>query len=267
MPMARVRVDRLVLSRGLVGSREKARRLILAGEVLVDEEPVTKPGTLVDETSDLRLRTPPKPYVGRGGEKLAGALEALALDVSGLRVMDVGASTGGFTDCLLQNGAEHVTAVDVGKGQLDWKIQSDPRVTVMDGVNARYMTPDDFPERFDLCTVDVAFISLTKLLPALPPLIADDGRVIVLVKPQFELSKEEVGKGGIVSEPRLHLKAVRSVIQAGAQEGFAVMNVAASPITGMEGNREFFVLLQKNGSGISAGELDRRVRASCRAGH
>ena len=261
--MARVRIDILLLSQGLTASREKARRLILAGEVLVNEVPVTKAGTLVDDTSNLRLRKCKKVYVGRGGEKLAGALVAFDLDVSGQHVIDVGASTGGFTDCLLQNGANHVTAIDVGKGQLDWKIQSDQRVTVMDGINARYMTPDAFPARFDLCTVDVAFISLTKLLPALPPLITYEGQIIVLVKPQFELSKEEVGKGGIVSKRHLHLKAIHNVIQAGRQEGLCVMNIVASSITGISGNQEFFVFFQKNGIGMSNDTLDRLTFAVC----
>lgn len=242
--MGRQRVDKLVVDRGLVGSREKARRLILAGEVLVDEVPVSKPGTLVSEDARIRLRNPPKPYVGRGGEKLEGALDALHLDVTGRHVLDVGASTGGFTDCLLQRGASRVTALDVGRGQLDWKLYADERVQVMEHVNARYLKPDSFPELFELIVVDVSFISLTKLLPALISVLQPGGRILMLVKPQFELSPDEIESGGLVRDPAKHDKAI-STVEKGARElGLTVLGRAPSPITGAAGNQEFFVLVQ-----------------------
>jgi 23S rRNA (cytidine1920-2'-O)/16S rRNA (cytidine1409-2'-O)-methyltransferase len=235
-------VDKLVVERGLAPTREKAQRMILAGDVLVDDSPVDKPGTFVPEDAELRLRTKPKPFVGRGGEKLEGALDALGLDVSGLRALDVGASTGGFTDCLLQRSAAHVTALDVGKGQLDWKLYSDPRVRVVEETNARHLKPGDFPDLFDLVTADVSFISLTKVLPALAPLVKTGGRLLLLVKPQFELSPSEVERGGLVRDPERHWKAVESVAGAVAKEGFHVLDVVRSSVPGATGNVEFFLL-------------------------
>ncbi len=242
--MGRQRVDKLVVERGIVPTREKARRLILAGEVLVDDMPVDKPGTLVPDDAQLRLRNPPKPYVGRGGEKLEGALDGLALDVSGLHVLDVGASTGGFTDCLLQGGASEVTALDVGRGQLDWKLYSDERVHVIEDVNARYLGPDDFPEPFALIVVDVSFISLTKVLPALVSILKPGGHILMLVKPQFELSPVEIERGGLVRDSRKHDKAIAAVKKAATELALSVLEVVASPITGAAGNQEFFLLVR-----------------------
>jgi 23S rRNA (cytidine1920-2'-O)/16S rRNA (cytidine1409-2'-O)-methyltransferase len=244
--MGRQRVDKLVVERGLVPTREKARRLILAGEVLVDDTPVDKCGTLVNEGSTLRLRHPPKPYVGRGGEKLAGALAALAFDVSGLHVLDVGASTGGFTDCLLQHGAAEVTALDVGRGQLHWKLYSDERVHVIEDVNARHIQPGDFDEPFALVVVDVSFISLTKVLPALVSILEPKGHILMLVKPQFELSPEEVERGGVIRDSKKHDKAVASVKAKAGELELSVLTVTPSPITGAAGNQEFFLLVQSN---------------------
>jgi 23S rRNA (cytidine1920-2'-O)/16S rRNA (cytidine1409-2'-O)-methyltransferase len=240
-------VDRLVVERGLVSSREKARRLILAGEVLVNDSRVDKPGTLVSDTASIRLRTAPKPYVGRGGEKLEGALDAVGLDVTGMRAIDIGSSTGGFTDCLLQRGAAHVTAVDVGRGQLDWKLASDPRVLVMDGVNARYLKPSDFAEPFepfDIATVDVSFISLTKILPAVAGLLRRESYLFALVKPQFELEPRDIEKGGLVTSPERRFAAVQRVLRAALACGLAPSDVIASPIAGASGNQEFFVVAQ-----------------------
>jgi len=238
-----MRLDRLIVERGLAPTREKARRLILAGEVLVNDQPAENPGTLVADDAATRLRRPPSPFVGRGGEKLAGALTDLGIDVRGQHVLDVGASTGGFTDCLLQAGATAVTALDVGKGQLDWKVRSDPRVRVIEGVNARHLEPGDFPERFNLVTIDVSFISLSKILPATVPLLREGGRILALVKPQFELSREEIDRGGVVRDAEKHLVALTRVMAAAEHTGLVVENLAASRITGVEGNREFFLLL------------------------
>ena len=199
--------------------------MILAGEVLVDDMPAEKPGTMIRSDAAMRLRHPVSPYVGRGGEKLAGVLIDLRIDVKGLRVLDVGASTGGFTDCLLQHGASHVTALDVGKGQLDWKLRSDPRVTLIEGVNARQLEADDFPERFDLVTIDVAFISLSKILPAAVPLLQEGGHILALVKPQFELSREEIDPGGVVRDPDKHFRTVTRVMASAQDSGLTVKDL------------------------------------------
>ena len=244
--MGRQRVDKLVVERGMVPTREKARRLILAGEVLVDDAPVDKPGTLVADDAELRLRNPPKPYVGRGGEKLAGALDALELDVSGLHVLDVGASTGGFTDCLLQRGAAEVTALDVGRAQLHWKLYSDERVHVIEDVNARHIQPEDFAEPFALVVVDVSFISLTKILPALASILRPGGHILMLVKPQFELSPQEIERGGLVRDSQKHDKAIASVQTKAHELELSVLAVTPSPIKGATGNQEFFLLVQSN---------------------
>ena len=241
----RSRVDKLVVERGLADSREKARRLILAGDVLVDEAPVDKPGSMVRADAEIRLRRPQKSFVGRGGEKLRGAIDALGLDPSGLRVLDVGASTGGFTDCLLQRGALAVTALDVGKGQLDWKLYSDPRVLVIEGVNARYLDPKDFPEPFDLATLDLSFISLTKVLPAIVPLVKPEGMLLMLVKPQFELSPSDIERGGLVRDEGKHREAIASVARAAEGLGLRVDGVVPSPIRGATGNQEYFLLARR----------------------
>lgn len=262
----RSRLDKLVVERGLAESREKARRLILAGEVLVDEAPFDKPGSLVRADAEIRLRRPQKSFVGRGGEKLQGTLDAFGLDPAGLTVLDVGASTGGFTDCLLQQGATSVTALDVGRGQLDWKLYSDPRVRALEEVNARHLRTEDFPEPFDLVTADVSFISLTKVIPALAPLLKPEGRLLLLVKPQFELRPEDVGKGGLVRDPRLHHRAVESVARAAEGLGLEVVDVVPSPITGASGNREFFLLAARGGSGKAGGAWLAKASAACAAG-
>jgi 23S rRNA (cytidine1920-2'-O)/16S rRNA (cytidine1409-2'-O)-methyltransferase len=262
--MGKTRVDRLVVERGLVPTREKARRLILAGDVLVDEVPVDKPGTMVREDASVRLRRPPKPYVGRGGEKLEGALDGFGLDPGGFRVLDVGASTGGFTDCVLQRGAASVTALDVGKGQLDWKLYSDPRVRVMEGVNARNLRPEDFPEPFDLALLDLSFISLSKVLPAVAPLVKPSGYVLMLVKPQFELGPEAVERGGLVRDRRSHLEALERAFAAAKAAGLAVKGARPSPITGASGNQEYFLLAVRGGDGgLEGASWERAEREAC----
>jgi 23S rRNA (cytidine1920-2'-O)/16S rRNA (cytidine1409-2'-O)-methyltransferase len=263
--MEKSRLDQLVVERGLAASREKARRLVLAGEVLVDELPVDKPGTLVGRRATLRLRHAPSPFVGRGGEKLAGALVELGLDVAGCRAIDIGASTGGFVDCLLQRGASEVTALDVGRGQLDWKLRSDRRVRIVEGVNARYLEAEEFPGGFDLVTIDVSFISLSKILAAVAPLIRDGGRLLALVKPQFELTARDVGPGGVVRDPAKHLEALFSVSRRARQLGLLIQAVVPSPLDGAEGNREFFLLLRPGAEGgLDEASFEEQARRVCR---
>jgi 23S rRNA (cytidine1920-2'-O)/16S rRNA (cytidine1409-2'-O)-methyltransferase len=246
--VARQRLDTLVVARGLTTSRERARALILAGDVLVNGVAVTKAGTLVDDASAIALRRADHPWVGRGGLKLAHALEHFDLDVTGKLALDIGASTGGFTDVLLARGARTVVAVDVGRGQLDWRLRTDPRVVVLEGVNARHLTPDALPvdaRRFDIVVIDVSFISLAHILPAVAPLLADDGVVVALVKPQFEAGRAEVGRGGIVRDPAVHARVVDDVAAAAARIGLERVAMVPSPITGAEGNQEFLLLLRR----------------------
>jgi len=239
----RIRLDQLLVERGLVDSREKARALVIAGQVLVDGQKSEKPGHTVP--GDCRVEVLERmPYVSRGGYKLAAALDRFAIDVAGRACLDVGASTGGFTDCLLQRGAVRVWSVDVGHGQLDWKLRNDPRVVVREGVNARYLKPEDFAERFDLAVCDASFISATLLIPAIVPLLAPGGEIVVLVKPQFEASRGEVGKGGIVRDPGVHSAACDRVRAAVEALGFHT-DIMESPILGAEGNREFLLYARR----------------------
>ena len=238
-----MRIDRLLVERGLVPNRELARRLVMAGEVLVGDRPVTKPGAEVADDAALRLRTPASPYASRGGEKLAGALDAFGLDPTGLLALDVGASTGGFTDCLLRRGARGVIAVDVGYGQLAWKLQQDPRVTVIDRTNARHLEPGRLPEPADLATVDVSFISLAKVLPAVAACVRPGGAVVALVKPQFEVGRSRVGKGGVVRDDVARADAVSAVRAAAEALGLTVRGEAESVLPGPKGNREVFLWL------------------------
>lgn len=245
----RVRADVALVQRGLAVSREKARALILAGEVLAGDRPVQKAGDLVDEATELRLRSEPAPYVSRGGVKLAHALDAFGVDPRGLVAVDVGASTGGFTDCLLQRGAVRVYCVDVGQGQLDWKLASDARVRVLDRVNIRLAPPDLLPERVDLAVVDVSFISLRLVLPALAPLVKPGAPVITLVKPQFEVGREAVGKGGIVRDEGARARALAEIREAALGLGYAAVGDTTSPIkggggTGGKGNVELLLYLR-----------------------
>jgi len=217
----------------------------MAGVVLVDEQRVEKPSHQFDTNSAIRIKggdDPTTRYVGRGGLKLEAALREFQIDVSGLVCLDVGASTGGFTDCLLQNGAKKVFAVDVGHNQIDWRLRNDPRVEVREGVNARYLTPDDFPQKFDLVVMDVSFISVTKVLPAIVPLLTPGGSIVTLIKPQFEVGRGEVGGGGIVRDEAKRLRAVEEVNNAARALGLEVVNIIESPITGAEGNIEFLAL-------------------------
>jgi 23S rRNA (cytidine1920-2'-O)/16S rRNA (cytidine1409-2'-O)-methyltransferase len=246
LPTSKIRLDALLVERGLAASRERARALVLARQVLVNGVAVAKAGTAVASDAHVRLIEADHPYVSRGGVKLAHALDAFGLDVSGLRTLDIGASTGGFTDVLLRRGASLVVAVDVGRGQLDWKLRTDPRVEVVEGVNARSLTPEHLPPGarvFDLVTIDVAFISLDKILPAVPPLLNRGASVIALVKPQFEAGRDQVGRGGVVRDPAIHEQVVDRITREAARIGLSRAAMTPSPIEGVEGNREFFLHL------------------------
>jgi 23S rRNA (cytidine1920-2'-O)/16S rRNA (cytidine1409-2'-O)-methyltransferase len=249
---ARVRLDTLLVRRGLVESREKARALVMAGQVDVNGQGARKAGTLVDVSADVRVIGPDHPWVGRGGVKLAHALDVFRIDVGGRLALDIGASTGGFTDVLLQRGARHVFAVDVGHGQLHWKLRQDPRVTVVEGANARHLTRGELPgldTGIEIVTIDVSFISLRLIFPALPPLLAEGAPVVALVKPQFEAGRRDVGRKGLVSDPRVHDRVLAEVGAAAAGMGWAVSATIASPITGAQGNREFLMRLETGRAG------------------
>ncbi len=233
------RLDVLVVERGLADSREKARALILAGQVLVNGQKAEKAGANIGAAAHIELLAQPR-YVGRGGLKLEAALDHFAIDPSGKICLDIGSSTGGFTDCLLQRGAARVYAIDVGTGQLDWKLRTDPRVIVREQVNARYLSPEHVPEPVALAVCDVSFISITMILPALTALLTPDAQMVILVKPQFELERGQVGKGGIIRDPALHQQACARVEAAVQALGFQTQ-IMPSPILGAEGNREFLL--------------------------
>jgi 23S rRNA (cytidine1920-2'-O)/16S rRNA (cytidine1409-2'-O)-methyltransferase len=240
--VAKVRIDQLLVERGLAASRDRARRLVMAGQVLVEERVVDKAGARVLDTAAVRVRGEDHPYVGRGGLKLAGALEDLGVDPAGLRCLDLGASTGGFTDCLLQHGAASVVAVDVGTNQLAWRLRQDERVLALEQTDARDLTPEQVGP-IDLVVVDASFISLTRLLPPLPPLLRAGARLLALVKPQFEVGRENVGRGGVVRDDGLRQAAVDAVSEAAAAHGFRVDAQADSRLAGArKGNREIFLL-------------------------
>ncbi len=244
------RVDKLLVDRGLAESRTKAQALIMAGVVLVDDQRVNKPSDTVGPEAEIRIKggdDPASRYVGRGGLKLETALRQFEVNVKGFNCLDVGASTGGFTDCLLQHGAEKVTAIDVGHNQIDWRLRTDARVEVREGINARYLEPSDFPEKFDLAVMDVSFISAAKILPAIVPLLKDPGCLITLIKPQFEVGRGEVGKGGIVRDGQKHARVIAEVNHAAEELGLHVANVIESPIHGADGNIEFLALYKTTG--------------------
>lgn len=244
MPAPKLRLDQLLVVRAFFESREKAQRAIMAGQVLVDERRIDKPGTRVAEDAAIAVKAGER-YVGRGGLKLEAALAHFALDPTGRTCLDIGASTGGFTDCLLQHGAAKVWAIDVGHSQLDWKIRSDPRVVVREKLNARHLTRDDIPDPIDLCVIDVSFISLTLILPPAAALLSNGGVIVPLIKPQFELRKEDVARGGVVRDPEKHAEAVEKIRAfAGTQAGLRWEGVIESPILGGEGNKEFLACLR-----------------------
>lgn len=246
----RVRLDTLLHERGLVSSRTRGRTSVLAGLVRVDGRPATKAGVLVRADAEVTLDSPDHPWVGRGGVKLAHALDVFGIDPAGAVALDVGASTGGFTDVLLRRGARRVAALDVGRGQLDWRLRGDPRIRVLERVHIAAVTPEALPaglRRFDVVTVDVSFISIARFIDRLPPLLAPGGDLLTLVKPQFEAGREEVRRGGLVTDPRVHERVVESVAAAADAVGLKRVATTPSPITGTRGNREFFLHLRAAG--------------------
>ena len=244
MSTRKIRLDVALVDRGLAASRERARALIMAGQVTVDDRVVAKAGTAVAADARVAVAAPDHPYVSRGGVKLAHALDDFGIDPCGRHALDIGASTGGFTDVLLQRGAASVMALDVGHGQLDWRLRNDPRITVREGVNARSLTAADVPNPVDLVTIDVSFISLGYILPALPPLLLPDADVVALVKPQFEAGREQVGKHGLITDPAVHQEVVSRVTAQAQAAGLRRVAMAPSAITGATGNQEFFLHLR-----------------------
>ena len=240
------RLDLLVLERGLAESREKAKTLIMAGQVYVDHQKADKPGDLYPEDAQIEARGKALPFVSRGGLKLEKARREFQLSLEGLTCMDVGASTGGFTDCMLQNGARKVYAVDVGYGQLAWSLRSDPRVVNLERTNARYLTREQVPEAIDFFSVDVSFISLSLILPAVRPRLAEQGRAVCLIKPQFEAGREKVGKKGVVRDPAVHREVIEKTLLMAQKEGYSVLGLTYSPVKGPEGNIEYLVYLQRS---------------------
>jgi 23S rRNA (cytidine1920-2'-O)/16S rRNA (cytidine1409-2'-O)-methyltransferase len=239
--MPKVRLDQLLVERGLVESRERGQRLIMAGEVRVNGQVTDRPGDLVQPDGVVRLQAP-RLYVSRGGLKLAAALDRFAIPIAGIICADVGASTGGFTDCLLQRGAAKVYAIDVGYGQLDWKLRSDPRVVVMDRTNARYV--ELLPEPIGVAVVDASFISLRSILPSVLKWLTSDAHLVTLIKPQFEAGRARVGRGGVVREAGVHAEVIRSIWQAAIAIGFSPIDLIRSPLTGPAGNIEFLLWLR-----------------------
>ena len=244
---SRERIDKLLVERGLADSRTKAQALVMAGVVLVDEKRVEKPSETFASHAAIRVKgdLPESKYASRGGLKLEAALAVFGVDPSALDCIDIGSSTGGFTDCLLKHGASHVVAIDSGTNQLVWELRNDPRVEVRENTNARNITPEDFASQFDLAVIDVSFISVTKILPALISILRPMGKLIVLVKPQFEVGRGEVGKGGIVRETEKHERVVAEVNECAVGLGLRVKGVIDSPILGAEGNKEFLALYER----------------------
>ena len=259
--MAKTRLDALLVSRGLSDSRERAKALIMAGEVFVNGQRSDKPGTAYGEDVEIEVRSSGPKYVSRGGLKLERALDFFGGDPAGKVCLDCGASTGGFTDRMLRRGAKMVYAVDVGYGQLAWSLRQDPRVVVMERTNARYLTADMFPERPGLASVDVSFISLSLILPAVRAVLTEDGEVFCLIKPQFEAGREKVGKKGVVRDPRTHLEVLEAFLKNAESAGFFVKNVTWSPIRGPEGNIEYLGHLVSSPCELEA-DIDDVVRKS-----
>ena len=242
------RLDILLVDRGLAASRPRAKALIMAGKVLVDGQLSDKPGTAIPMDASISLKGEELPYVSRGGLKLAAAIEALSLRLDDWVCLDVGASTGGFTDCLLQHGARRVYAVDVGYGQLAWQLRQDPRVVSIERTNIRHLAPERLPERVDLATIDTSFISLRIVVPAVQPLLKPNGRILALIKPQFEVGKGQVGKGGVVRDPRQRDRVIQELTDYFKEIGLVAGPVIPSPIQGPKGNQEFIILLGSDDS-------------------
>ncbi len=240
------RLDILVTERGLVESREKAKTLIMAGQVYVDGQKADKPGDTFSEDAAVEVRGKGLPYVSRGGLKLEKAMREFGLQLQGRTCMDIGASTGGFTDCMLQNGAQRVYSVDVGYGQLAWSLRTDPRVVNLERTNARYLTQEQVPEEIGFFSVDVSFISLTLILPAVRPLLAEHGQAVCLIKPQFEAGREKVGKKGVVRDKAVHEEVIEKIRSFALENGFSVLGLTFSPVKGPEGNIEYLIYLERS---------------------
>lgn len=240
------RLDILVTERGLAESREKAKTLIMAGQVYVDGQKADKPGDTFSEDAAVEVRGKGLPYVSRGGLKLEKAMREFGLQLQGRTCMDIGASTGGFTDCMLQNGAQRVYSVDVGYGQLAWSLRTDPRVVNLERTNARYLTQEQVPEEIGFFSVDVSFISLTLILPAVRPLLAEHGQAVCLIKPQFEAGKEKVGKKGVVRDKAVHEEVIEKIRSFALENGFSVLGLTFSPVKGPEGNIEYLIYLERS---------------------
>lgn len=260
--MSKKRLDILLCERGLSESRQRAQADIMGGYVYVNGQKALKAGTATDEEAQIEVRGRAIPYVSRGGLKLAKAMESFHLDLSGMVAADIGASTGGFSDCMLQNGAAKVYAVDTGYGKLDWKIRTDDRVVCLERTNARYLTHEQIPEELDFASVDVSFISLRLILPALRGILRADGTVVCLVKPQFEAGREKVGKKGVVRDPRVHLEVLEQFLLHAADSDFTVKDMTFSPIRGPEGNIEYLGLLSAGSGAPYTGDLAALVRES-----
>ena len=244
--MAKKRLDLLLVENGLAESRERAKTMIMEGNVLVDEKKIDKCGTLVKEEAKIRLLKEDFPFVSRGGLKLKKAIESFNIDLNEKTAADIGASTGGFTDCMLQNGAIKVYAIDVGYGQLAWKLRQDDRVVNLERVNIRYVTEENIPELLDFISIDVAFISLEKVLPVAKKFLKDDGKIVALIKPQFEAGKDKVGKKGVVKDANIHIEVINKIIAFCRTEKLSIIDLTFSPIKGPEGNIEYLIYLEKN---------------------
>lgn len=260
---AKTRLDVLLVERGFVESRQKAQAVIMAGSVFVGGQRVDKPGTAVANEADIEVRGHVLRYVSRGGLKLEKAMKTFPLTLEGKICADIGASTGGFTDCMLQNGAVKVYSVDVGYGQLDWKLRNDPRVVCMERTNARYLTHEEIPDELDFASIDVSFISLKLIFPALYGLLKDGGEIACLIKPQFEAGREKVGKKGVVRDPAVHLEVLENFLIHAKDNNFTVVDITYSPIRGPEGNIEYLGYLRKGN--VPNGEFD--LSAIVKASH
>ena len=256
------RLDVLLVKRGLMPSREKAKAVIMAGEVFVDNQREDKAGQTFPESVQIEVRGKKMKYVSRGGYKLEQAMNVFPISLTDTVCMDVGSSTGGFTDCMLQNGARKVYSVDVGYGQLDWKLRSDPRVVCMERTNARYLTHEQIPDELDFASIDVSFISLKLILPAVANVLKDGGYVASLVKPQFEAGREKVGKKGVVRDPAVHKEVLEHYLEHAREAGFGVLGLTYSPIRGPEGNIEYLGFLQKGAETTVSFDLDALVEES-----
>ncbi len=250
------RLDAVILAKGLAESREKAKAYIMAGVVYVNNQKADKAGMTVKETDNIEVRANPLKYVSRGGLKLEKAMEVFGINLQNSVCADIGASTGGFTDCMLQNGATKVYSIDVGYGQLAWKLRTDPRVVNLERTNFRYVTEKEIPERLSFASVDVSFISLSIIIPALVPLLLEGGRAVCLIKPQFEAGKDKVGKKGVVREPKVHIEVIDKIIKVMLDNGLSVLGLDYSPVKGPEGNIEYLILVEKNGDAVISLEID-----------